>query len=53
MNRICPDRVLFTHIWDRNPGGRVPGPGLIEAGVMNKKTMRAFDEMSLTPVEAM
>ena len=27
--------------------------GLAEAGVMPKKTMRVFDEMCLTPVEAM
>ena len=27
--------------------------GLAEAGVMSKKTMRVFDEMCLTPVEAM
>ncbi len=27
--------------------------GLAEAGVMSKKTMRAFDEMCLTPVAAM
>ena len=27
--------------------------GLVEAGVMSKKTMRAFDEMCLTPVAAM
>ena len=25
--------------------------GLAEAGVMNKRTMKAFDEMCLTPVE--
>ena len=25
--------------------------GMIEAGVMSKRTMRAFDEMCLTPVE--
>ena len=27
--------------------------GLAEAGVMSKRTMRAFDEMCLTPVEEM
>ena len=27
--------------------------GLAEAGVMSKRTMRAFDEMCLTPVEAL
>ena len=27
--------------------------GLAEAGVMSKRTMRAFDEMFLTPVEEM
>lgn len=27
--------------------------GLTDAGVMAKRTMRAFDEMCLTPVEAM
>ena len=27
--------------------------GLADAGVMAKRTMRAFDEMCLTPVEAM
>ena len=27
--------------------------GLTEAGVMAKRTMRAFDDMCLTPVEAM
>ncbi|MDE0060164.1 MAG: DNA-binding transcriptional regulator [Defluviicoccus sp.] len=27
--------------------------GLAEAGVMGKRTMRAFDEMCLTPVEEM
>ena len=27
--------------------------GLTEAGVMSKRTMRAFDEMCLTPVEEM
>jgi putative transcriptional regulator len=27
--------------------------GLTEAGVMNKRTMKAFDEMCLTPVEAL
>lgn len=27
--------------------------GLAETGVMSRKTMRVFDEMCLTPVEAM
>ena len=27
--------------------------GMSEAGVMDKRTMKAFDEMCLTPVEAM
>ena len=27
--------------------------GLAEAGVMSKRTMRAFDEMCLTPIEEM
>ncbi len=27
--------------------------GLAEAGLMSKRTMRAFDEMCLTPVEEM
>ncbi len=27
--------------------------GLSEAGVMNKRTMKAFDEMCLTPVKAL
>ena len=32
---------------------RETASGLAEAGVMAKRTMRAFDEICLTPVEAM
>ncbi len=47
-------------VYARHYGGDVSlaaaheaAPGLAEAGLMSKRTMRAFDEMCLTPVEEM